>query len=345
VSVNCKVLFVYGSDDFLVDRRARVLYDTYCENGEIFNCEQKSDVRLFVNKLCESLNTVPMFAPTNNVWVRGVNFFSGAESEEVKNSVAFLLDTVKKLNDGVVLISAHPVDKRTKLIKGLSQLAECYDVTDISDKNFDEFIRDVCAENVVKITNEAVALLQNLIGKDTRLMQFELEKLASYIYQDRDTITDKDVNLLVDPSSSGEFFQQIEKFYSPSIDEKLDAIGRYFYFVNEARPLIAGLQNRTRLMIQLRALVDSNKIQLDRSISKTQLENLAKLLNVNAFEKNSCNIFSQNPWYLSKLLDSVNRYSLHRLLDIQLALMDALAETTSRYDDQVSVIKELALKF
>jgi len=153
------------------------------------------------------------------------------------------------------------------------------------------------------------------------------------------------VDLLIDPSNGGEFFQQIENLYLPSIDEKLDVIGRYFYFANEARLLIAGLQNRTRLMIQLRALVDSNKIQLGRSISKIQLENLAKLLNANVFEKNSCNVFSQNPWYLSKLLDSVSCYSLHRLLEIQLALMDALAEAASRYDDQVSVMKELALKF
>jgi len=105
------------------------------------------------------------------------------ESEETKSSVAFLLDTIKNLSDCVVLISACPVDRRTKLFKELLQFAECYDVLDTNDKNFDKFIRDVCAENGVKIMDEAVVLLQSLIGKDPRLIQLELEELASYIYR------------------------------------------------------------------------------------------------------------------------------------------------------------------
>jgi DNA polymerase-3 subunit delta len=343
--VNCKLLFVYGSDDFLVDRRARVLYDAHCESGEIFNFEPKSDVRRFIGEVCEHLITVPMFTATNSAWIRGINFFYGAESEEVKICISGLLDRIKRLDCGAVIISACPVDRRTKLFKELSQLAECYDVTDASSESSGEFIRGICAENGVKISDEAAASLQSLLGKDARMTQLELEKLASYIGEDRDTITLGDVNLLVDPANGGEFFQQIESFYSPNIDEKLSAIKRYFYFTGEARPLIAGLQNRTRIMIQLRALVDGNRIQLGRPMSKTQLENLSKLFNANVSEKNSYNVFAQNTWYLGKLLGSLERYSLHRLLDIQLALMDAIAETGNRCDDQAAVIGELSLKF
>ncbi|MDR1255546.1 MAG: hypothetical protein LBJ94_01280 [Puniceicoccales bacterium] len=345
MSVNCKLLFVYGSDDFLVNRRARLLYDKYCDGGEIFTWEQKSDIRLFISELCESLSTVPMFTPTNNIWVRGVNFFGGGETEEARGSVNLLRDRIKTLGGGVVLLSACPVDRRTKLFKEFSQLAECHDVADISDKNFDEFIGAVCAENGVKITGDAAALLQNLLGTDTRLMQLEVEKLATYLCGDRNVITYADVSLLVDPAHGGEFFQQIENFYSPNVNEKLDAIERYFYFAGEARPLITALQNRTRLMVQLRALMDSGKIQRGRSLSKIQLDNLSKMFNVDASEKNSCNVFSQNPWYLSKLLGAVERYPLHRLFDIQLALMDAIGRAASHYDDQISVMRELALKF
>ena len=345
MSVNCKLLFVYGSDDFLVDRRARLLYDKYCDGGEIFTWEQKFDIHLFVSGLCESLNTVPMFTSTNNIWIRGVSFFGGGETEEARNSLHLLRDRIGTLEGGVVLISACPVDRRTKLFKEFSQLSECYDVTDVGDKNFDEFIGAVCAENGVEIMDDAAALLQNLLGTDTRLLQLEVEKLATYLGGDRNAITYADVSLLVDPAHGGEFFQQVENFYSPNMDEKLDAIERYFYFTSEARPLIAALQNRTRLMIQLRALMDSGKIQRGRSLSKIQLDNLSKMYNVNASEKNSYNIFSQNPWYLTKLLGNVQRYPLHRLLDIQLALMDTIGRAANRYDDQVSLVREMALKF
>jgi DNA polymerase-3 subunit delta len=338
-------LFVYGSDDFLVNRRARILYDTYCDGGEIFSWEQKFDARLFIGRVCEAMNTVPMFAPTHDLWIRGVGFFSGAESEETKACFISLLDVIKSMKGGVVLISACPVDRRTELFKEFSQLAECHDVTDIGDKNCAAFIREVCENIGVGISNAAVDLLQNLVGKDTRLIQLELEKLANYIYQDHDVITRDDVSLLVDPANGGDFFQQIENFYLADMDAKLDSIERYFFFVNEARLLLGGLQNRTRLMIQLRALLDSGKIQMGRSVTKNQLDNLSKLFNIKNIAKNSCNIFSQNPWYLSKLLESVNRYSLPRLLGIQVAIMEALAETANHYDDQIAVMKELALKF
>jgi DNA polymerase-3 subunit delta len=338
-------LFVYGSDDFLVDRRARILYDAHCESGEICSFGPKFDVHRFIGDVCESLSTVPMFAAANNIWIRGVNFFGGAESEETKNSITGLLDRIKRLRRGVVIISAHPVDRRTKLFKELSQLAECHDVTDASDKTFDKFIRSVCAENGVKISGEAAVLLQNLVGNEARLIQLEVEKLASYIRNDHDTIAYDDVHLLVDPANGGEFFQQIECFYFPNAGEKLDAIERYFHFTNEIRPLIAGLQNRTRLMIQLRALLDGNKIQPGKPISKIHLETLSNSFNVNTLEKNSCNVFSQNPWYLSRLLEGVERYPLYRLLDIQLALMDAIAEGGNGCDNQASIIKELSLKF
>jgi DNA polymerase-3 subunit delta len=338
-------LFVYGSDDLLVDHRARVLYDAHCENGEIFNCEQKSDIHLSINALCEFLHTVPMFSETNNIWIRGAHFFSGGETEGSKLEVARLLGAIKTCDECVILLSACPVDRRTKLFKEFSQLAECHEVADISDKILDEFIREICCKNGIEISADAAALLKNLIARDTRLLQGELEKLISYIYGDHGTISAADVSELVDASRGGEFFQQIENFYSPSMDEKLDAIGRYFYFTGEARPLIIGLQNRTRLMIQLRALADSNKILLGKSLSKLQLDGVANALNFPTAEKSSHNIFSQNPWYLSKLLGSVRRYSLDKLLHIQLALMAAIADAAREYGGQISLMKELALEF
>jgi DNA polymerase-3 subunit delta len=214
-----------------------------------------------------------------------------------------------------------------------------------SIKNFDEFISGVCAENGVKITAEAGVLLQNLIGKDSRLMQLEIEKLASYIYGERDTIDAAAVNSLVDASHGGEFFQQIENFYSTDVDKKIDAIERYFFYTGDARPLIVGLQNRTRLMIQLRALIDGNRIRWGKAISKIQLGNIANSLNISELKKSSYNVFSQNPWYLSKILADVNRYSMEHLFDLQLALMDAIGEAARSYDDQASILKELALKF
>lgn len=344
--INNNILFVYGSDDFLVDRRARILYDEYCKHGEIFSFDSKANLNTFINSICESLNTLPLFTSTNNIWIRGIKFLSDGESESTKTIIYCLLEALKfARNNSIILISASPIDKRTKLFKEISQLSDCQEVNDINEKTIDAFINNICTDNKVKITAAAVEAIQRLIGNDSRLLKLELDKLATYIFDDHDTITVDDVNMLVEASNGGEFFQQIEQFYSSDINKILDSLARYFYFTNEARPLLAGLQNRTRLMIQLRALVESNKLQLNKAITKLQLDTVAKILNFDTSFKTSYNVFTQNSWYLSKLLDSIGKYSLNKLLDLQVAIMDTIAETAIKYDDQISVMQKLALKF
>ena len=65
-------------------------------------------------------------------------------------------------------------------------------------------------------------------------------------------IEEDDVREMVPDSLDSDFFETTDVFFTGNLQSTLDSIGRYFFTNKEARPLLASLQSRNRLLIQLR---------------------------------------------------------------------------------------------
>ena len=63
------------------------------------------------------------------------------------------------------------------------------------------------------------------------------------------------------------------------------------------------------------------------------------------FEKSGFNVFSQNPWYLNKLIQEAAKFPLTQLLNLQVMLCDGLQMCMSRPNDVSNILKNIALKF
>ena len=63
-----------------------------------------------------------------------------------------------------------------------------------------------------------------------------------------------------------------------------------------------------------------------------------------ATEKNSYNLFSQNPWYVGKLAGSAKLPALRRLIDNQQEFIAAFEEIIRRPNDQETVLREMAVR-
>ncbi|MEO6567509.1 MAG: DNA polymerase III subunit delta, partial [Opitutaceae bacterium] len=63
-----------------------------------------------------------------------------------------------------------------------------------------------------------------------------------------------------------------------------------------------------------------------------------------ATEKNSFNLFSQNPWYLGKLAGSAKLPPLRRLIDNQQEFISAFEEIIQRPHEQEEVLRDLAVR-
>jgi DNA polymerase-3 subunit delta len=190
---------------------------------------------------------------------------------------------------------------------------------------------------------DARRLLRMKCGANTRLLEREVDKLATHVGPGG-RIPAETVALLVEDQDPGNFFEPVEKFFQGDLLAALRAVDGYFFSNGDGRPLLAALQSRTRVLIQLRALLDSGRLgRGSRGISKNDLAGGAKFFSMEDVPSGGFNVFSQNPWYLSRLLADCARFRLEELLAFQSSFFAAFAKITAQYQNQGAVLKELAI--
>ena len=123
-------------------------------------------------------------------------------------------------------------------------------------------LEEECSSLGVRMGRQAIEVLLSKVNGNSRLLLEEARKLATYLGDEGDEITSELIEELTPNFGEGDFFESTEAFFSRNIKWTLDALRRHFFSGNDARPVIASLQNRNRLMIQIRSLMDGGEISL-----------------------------------------------------------------------------------
>ncbi|HEY5079156.1 MAG TPA: DNA polymerase III subunit delta, partial [Opitutaceae bacterium] len=115
----------------------------------------------------------------------------------------------------------------------------------------------------------------------------------------------------------------------------------------DARPVLSALQNRNRILTQVRALSDSGEARVGpRGIDGLQRagETYGARYGEAFAEKSSYNLFTQNAWYVGKLAGSAKLPTLRRLIDNQREFINAFEEIARRSDGQEDVLRDMAVR-
>ena len=347
---NKSVTFVHGSDDFLVDRRARVLYNEICDgNGEIFQfeCDQHTILNTLKNAI-SAISTVSLFDKNDTIWLRSFDIFGNQKFSELENSMILeLINLLSNSHAKNVIISSGNPDKRTRLFKEVFTKFDTIDIDKtLSNNNFKEIVRSFASDQSVKIDDDAIDILHEKCGINYRVIEQEIYKLSTYVSGRKDKISSDDVKLLVDDYASENFFEPVEAFFNKNIRAFSRSIKRFFFVNSDARPLISALQSRNRLMIQIKTLIISKKLNCQNKFSlKKELEYASKFYHMDNLKKDQFNIFLQNPWYIEKMLNSCQQFTICQLLKLQISLSDAIKDLSSFHDDQQSILNKIATEF
>lgn len=364
--------FICGADDFLVGRLGRERYDTLvAEAGaddfsrEIINgfAGNMAEVEIAVKRFRESVQTVPMFGGRRVVWLKDVSFLADTVTGRAEGTLK-LVEDLQALLEGVVsaetavLITAAPVDRRRAFPKWCEKNADFMLVGGDGDGAGEALAGVVLAEARelgVTFEPDALQLLLAKIGANTRFLIAETHKLAAYASPEPPptpnstaqavVITEADVAELTPNAAQGDFFEAAEAFFSGDLKWTLAALARHFFAGGDARPVLSSLQNRNRILLQIRALVDSGEVR----VGPRGLDGLPRAQTahgkhfIGATEKSSFNLFSQNPWYLGKLAGA-KLPSLRRLVDNQRELVAAFEEIVARPREQEAVLRDMAVR-
>ena len=352
--------FICGADDFLVgrvgaDRFAALTAEVPDEfSREVLSgfAANVSEVETAVNRFRESVQTVSMFGDRRVVWLKDVNFLADSVTGRAESTLKLvgdlqqILETVNPA-DTAVLITAAPVDRRRSFPKWCEKNADFTLVGgDDSDGSALEGVVLAEARSLgVSLAPDAARLLLAKVGANTRLLVEEVHKLATYV-NEGETIEDHHVAELTPNVAEGDFFESAEAFFRGDLPWTLAALHRHFFSGGDARPILSALQNRNRILLQVRALLDAGEARLGPrgldGLPKAAALHGAKF--TGATEKSSVNLFSQNAWYVGKLAGGAKLPALRRLIDNQQEFIAAFEEIIRRPQEQEDALREMAVR-
>jgi DNA polymerase-3 subunit delta len=286
------------------------------------------------------------------VWLKDVNFLADTvtgRAESTLKLVDDLRELLEKVNpdETAVLITAAPIDRRRSFPKWCEKNADFALVG--ADDDGGAALESVIAAEAkslgVSLEPDAARLLLARIGPNTRLLVEEIHKLANYVDPGA-AIEESHVAELTPNVAEGDFFESAEAFFSGNLTATLTALQRHFFSGGDARPVISALQNRNRILLQIRALVDAGDVRVGfrglDGLPSAAAAHAGKF--AGATEKNSYNVFTQNPWYLGKLAGSAKLPPLRRLIDNQQEFIAAFEEIIRRPNEQEEVLREMAVR-
>ena len=352
--------FICGSDDFLGGRVGKERFAAMAAqvtdefSREVLNgfAANVGEVEAAVNRFRDAVQTVAMFGGQRAVWLKDVNFLADTVTGRAESTLGLVEDLQELLNavnpdDTAVLITAAPIDRRRSFPKWCEKNADYAFVGGDADSAGDALAEVAMAEAKALGTSfgaGAVELMIAKVGANTRLIVEETHKLAAYAGDA--PIEESFVAELTPNVAEGDFFEAAEAFFSGDLKWTLAALHRHFFTGGDARPIISALQNRNRILLQVRALVDAG----DARIGPRGLDGLQRAAAtygsrfVGATEKSSFNLFTQNPWYVGKLAGSAKLPSLRRLIDNQQEFIAGFEEIIRRPDEQEEVLREMAVR-
>lgn len=353
---------IAGNDDYLVTREARARWATLSEgldegfgmevlDGSVNTADEAAEI---VDRALQAAATLPMFGDRKAVWLKDINFLAGTVLGRAKATA----EALEKLSDGLaklnpqetsVLLSATPVDRRSKAWKRLQKAGEV-DFLEGGPEGLAgaRLAEEEAARLGVHLSAEARDMLLAKIHGNTRLAVEEVRKLSTYAGGEGTAIGPELVTSLVPAFGEGDFFETAELFFQRDLPGTLEALKRHFFAGHDGRPVLSNLLNRNRLCIQLRVLVDAGALPPHaRGINAAALKRAAGQYG-EAFggsgEKSGLNVFTQNPWYLQRLHDAAMSYPLKRLIEHQRAFVAGFTELIDRPREQEAVMREMVIR-
>ena len=364
---------ICGPDDFIVNRLGQERFAALAQaaNADEFSREIISgfagnvdEVEVAVNRFRDAVQTVPMFGGQRVVWFKDVNFLADSvtgRAEGTLQQVEALQELLEKVNpaDAAIVITAAPVDRRRSFPKWCEAQGDftlAGGDSEAAGETLAAIVRDEAQAFGATFGAGAVELLLQKVGANPRLLTEETRKLATYVGGQSGAaaapvavIEEAHVEELTPNFAEGDFFAAADRFFAGDLRGTLVELQRHFFAGGDARPILSAFQNRNRILLQCRVLLDTGELRapgpygFDKAAWARAQGAYAKHFGGDT-EKSSYNFFTQNQWYVGKLVGSAKLPALRRLIDNQQEFVRVFEEIIRRPNEQEEVLRDMAVR-
>ena len=358
------LLLVFGEDDFAVQQRGREVFQAW--QLELGGMDHETiDARVgnsgealaALGKLRESLNTLPFFGGGKAVWFKDCSFLGDdrtSGSAAVTESLADLADLLKAFPWGSVrlVITAGKVDRRKTFFKTLQKSGGVEEFAGWSANDWADraemFARQGLRERGLSIDDEALGLLVQSVGPHPRLLQMELEKLATYVGEGRE-ITTVEVAAVCVRNKQAQAFALAEAVGDRKLPAALRILDEELWTMQFDKDkseigLLYGLISKVRVLLMAQELLRSGKVKPTNSTAalKSQLERL----NPDDYPKDRrYNPLAIHPFVLSKALPQAKNYSTGELVRGMELLLEGNRRLVSSGSEERMILQQLLVEF
>ncbi|MDR0428660.1 MAG: hypothetical protein LBG86_01335 [Puniceicoccales bacterium] len=348
-----EIHFIFGSDEFLVDRGVQGLIAKFCVASKDISVDTFSgdfrsggDCEKLMNSLREAVDTLPLFSERHVLWLRSPIFLEKAIGEELQRYVEIFWNILGKIRRLHIpfLISSHNVDRRLKHFKQLQKMSIVHEVELDQRVGAKLFLDQEIRKRGLKMSQHLRDKFLEKVGNHLRIIDSELEKVQ--LYGDGITPVEEDaVNFLVCPGLEENFFEPINAFYGRDSTRLWNAIDHYFSSGKcDVRALIGAFQSKNRLLLQLKAMGMQPRMSLKECLQKRlHILKIRPIAAATSSGTGMC-VFSQNIWYLLRLMDELGKFSLKQLLSIQLTLTEVFQGILDQPDQGEAILLKHLLK-
>jgi DNA polymerase III subunit delta len=249
-----KVTLYCGEEDFLLDEELNGIRSKFSE----FNSERINGASSGIDRILAALTSLPMLGGERLVIIDDLDY---EEEDEEK-----LFKAIQNLAEGVrlIFVNYNGVDKRTRFYKLMDKIGEVKEFKRFTDWEQDKglaWIVNNVRSRGKKISGGAANLLIEMIGMNLRMLDKEIEKIATFI-GDKPAIEQGDVEKM---ASSGE----ADSFaLSNALREKdpkgaMESLNRLFKDNEDPHMMLGMLAKLYRTLLQVKCLEDRGMGQYD----------------------------------------------------------------------------------
>lgn len=179
--------FLYGDESYLMNLALQELEESVLGDGlRDFNLNIFYGSELDVSKVRDAIETLPIMVPLRVVVIKDAHDVADRKWDEL---MPILDDPV---NSTALICLGAKVDKRKKFIKRFAEKGVVAEFKRPYENQIPDWIHLIGKKNGIKLTSDAVDLMQQLAGSNLQDIHGEMVKLAQFLGE-RKTATIEDV--------------------------------------------------------------------------------------------------------------------------------------------------------
>lgn len=251
------VCFLYGEEQFLVDRAVQMLLERAIEpslkdfNFNVFFGNESKGVDIL-----DAAQTLPMFSDRRAVVVK--------RAEQLKaDALEVLLPYIQKPASGTcLLLTGTKIDQRKKFFLEFKKHGELVEYKRMYDNKLPGFIQSESTVHGKAMETSAAELLAALIGNNLQELSSQIEKLAVYAGA-KARITVDDVRTMASSSKAFTAFELAKYLGLRDLPNSIRSLDALFLNGEDAPMMVGALTRHFRQLWRVRELLDRKMAQAD----------------------------------------------------------------------------------